>query len=123
MDLVDEENDVAALSDLLHHFLQPLLEFAAVLGAGDERCEVKRVDLFVGQQRRNIRVDDPLRKPLDDGRLAYSRLADQDRVVLRPAREDLHDPLDLGLATNNRVELAFRRQPREVATELVEQLR
>ena len=76
MDLVDEENDVAALSDLLHHLLQPFLEFAAVLRTGDERCEVKRVDLLVGQERWHVGVDDPLREPFDDGRLTYSRLAD-----------------------------------------------
>src|SRR5207302_178245 len=38
-------------------------------------------------------------------------------------RKDLHDPLDLGLATDDRVELPFLRLLREVAAELVEQLR
>ncbi len=47
VELVDEEDDVAALGDLLHHLLQALLELAAVLGAGDERGEVERVDLLV----------------------------------------------------------------------------
>ncbi len=45
------------------------------------------------------------------------------RVVLLAAREDLHDPLDLGLAADDRVELALRGLLREVAAELVEQLR
>ena len=48
--LVDEQDDVAALHDLLHHLLQPLLELAAVLGAGDEGGEVERVDLLALQQ-------------------------------------------------------------------------
>src|SRR5437870_3394009 len=44
--LVDEQDDVAALGDLLHHLLQALLELAAVLRARDERREVERVDLL-----------------------------------------------------------------------------
>ena len=45
--LVDEQDDVAALGDLLHHLLEALLELAAVLRAGDERGQVERVDLLV----------------------------------------------------------------------------
>ena len=54
VELVDEEDDVAALGDLLHHLLQPLLELAAVLRAGDERGQVERVDLLVAQQLRDL---------------------------------------------------------------------
>jgi hypothetical protein len=61
--------------------------------------------------------------PFNDCGLADAGLADQHRVVLRAPREDLHDPLDLSLAPDDRVELALRRELREVAAELVEQLR
>src|SRR5439155_5905491 len=47
-------------------------------------------------------------------------LADQHRVVLGAARQHLHDPFDLLLATDDRVELLVARQLREVAAELVE---
>ena len=50
-------------------------------------------------------------------------LAEQDRVVLLAAGEDLHDPLDLGLAADHRVELALGGELGQVAAELVEQLR
>src|SRR6185437_11644100 len=53
--------------------------------------------------------------------LADARLAQQHRVVLGAAGEDLHDPLDLGLATDHRVELALLGEAGQVATELVEQ--
>src|SRR3954469_7468634 len=36
VELVDEQDDVAALGDLLHHLLEALLELAAVLRAGDQ---------------------------------------------------------------------------------------
>ena len=57
VELVDEQDDVAPLGDLLHDLLQPLLELAPVLRAGDEGSEVERVDLLaleeVGNGRRS----------------------------------------------------------------------
>src|SRR4051794_26845559 len=123
VELVDEEDDVAALGDLFHHLLQALLELAAVLGAGDQGGQVEGVDLLVLQQLRDLALVDPGGEALDDGGLADARLAQQHRVVLGPAGEDLHDPLDLGFATDHRVELALLGEAGEVAAELVEQFR
>src|SRR5699024_7767958 len=39
VDLVDEQDDVAAGADLLEHLLQALLEVTAVAGAGDQGAE------------------------------------------------------------------------------------
>ena len=47
VDLVDEQDDVAAGLDLLEDLLEALLEVAAVARAGDERAEVERVELLV----------------------------------------------------------------------------
>ena len=85
MELVDEEDDVAPLHDLLHHLLQPLLELAAVLRAGDEGGQVERVDLLVLQQLGHLVGGDAVGEALDDGGLADARLADQHRVVLLAA--------------------------------------
>src|SRR4051812_38072442 len=123
VELVDEQDDVAALGDLLHHLLQALLELAAVLRAGDEGGEIQRVDLLALEQLGHVGVRDALGEALDDGGLADARLADEHGVVLRAPREDLHDPLDLGLPAHDRVELAVRGQLGQVAAELVEQLR
>src|SRR6476620_9368813 len=123
MQLVDEQDDVAALGDLLHHLLEPLLELAAVLGTGHQRGQVERVDLLALQQLGNLVPGDALGQALHDGGLADAGLADQHRVVLGAARQDLHDPLDLVLATDHRVELALGGQLGQVAAELVEQLR
>src|SRR4051812_4429799 len=123
VELVDEQDDVAALGDLLHHLLEALLELAAVLRTGDQGREIQRVDLLALEQLGHVGVRDALGQPLDDGGLADAGLADQHRVVLRAPREDLHDPLDLGLPAHDRVELAVRGQLGQVAAELVEQLR
>ena len=123
VELVDEQDDVAALGDLLHHLLQALLELAAVLRAGHERGEVERVDLPVLEQLGHLVRRDARREALDDGGLADARLADQHRVVLLAARQDLHHALDLGLAPDDGVELALGGGLGQVAPELVEQLR
>ena len=108
--------------DFLEHRLQPLLELAAELGAGDQRAHVERDDPLVLQPLRHVAADDPLGQPLDDRRLADARLADQDRVVLGPAREDLDDAPDLLVAADHRVELALPGQLGQVAAVLLERL-
>ena len=123
MELVDEEDDVAPLHDLLHDLLQALLELAAVLRARDEGRQVERVDLLALQQLGHLACGDARGEALDDGGLADAGLADQHRVVLRAARQDLHHALDLGRAADDRVELALGGLPRQVAAELVEELR
>ena len=122
VDLVDEQHDVAAGLDLLEHLLQALLEVAAVTAAGDERTEVERVQLLVAQRVGDVVADDLLGEALDDGGLADARLADEHRVVLGATAEDLHDPLELAAATDDRVELLLAGELGEVATELVEDL-
>ena len=44
VDLVDEEDRVRLVLQLLEHALQALLEVAAVLGAGQQRAHVQRID-------------------------------------------------------------------------------
>ena len=104
--LVDEEDHLArGVLDLLEHGLQPVLELAAVLGAGEQRarrrarpraCRARPSGMSPG--------DDPLGEALDDGGLADAGLADQHRVVLGAAREHLDDAADLLVAADDRVE-------------------
>ena len=120
VDLVDEQDDVAAGADLLEHLLQALLEVTAVAGAGDQRAEVERVELLVLERLGHLALDDGLGQALDDGGLADAGLADQHRVVLGAAGQHLHDPLDFLLPADDRVELALAGGLGQVAAELVE---
>src|SRR5262249_42329104 len=105
------------------HRLEPFLELAAILRAGDEGPEIELKQALVHEHVGDVVRDDLLREPLDDGRLADAGLTDEHRVVLRPAREDLNDPLDLLLATDDRIELRLAGELREVAREFVEDRR
>jgi hypothetical protein len=113
--LVDEQDDQAlGLGNLLEDRLQPLFEFAAVLGAGDKGPHVERKNAFVLQAFWHVAANDPLREPFDNRRLADAGFADEDRVVLRPPRKDLNDATHFLVTADNRIELALPGQVREI---------
>ena len=118
--LVDEQDGVVRVAQLLDDLLEPLLELAAVLRAGHERPDVEGQHALVEQDVRHVAGDDPVGQALGDGGLADARLADERRVVLRLAAEDLDDPLDLLLAPDDRVELAGAGGVGQVDAELVD---
>ena len=105
--LVDEQQDAAlGALHLVEHGLQPLLELAAVLRSGDECAHVQGEDGLVPQALGHVAVGDPLGQTLDDRGLADPGLADQHRVVLALARQDLDGPADLRVPADHRLELA-----------------
>ena len=104
--LVDEQDDRAfGGGDLVQHGLQPLLELAAVLRAGDQRAHVEGQQLLILQAFRHIAVDDAQGQAFDDGGLADAGLADQDGIVLGAARQHLDGAPDFLVAADHRVEL------------------
>ncbi len=66
------------------------------------RAPRSRVTTRLSMQRLgHVAFDDLLGQPLGDGRLADARLADEARVVLGAARQDLDHPLDLLLPADD----------------------
>ncbi len=59
---VDEE-DAAGLLDLVDDLLQPLLELAPILGAGDEGADIERDEALVLELIGDVAGDDPLHNP------------------------------------------------------------
>ena len=118
--LVDEQDDVAAGVDLLEHLLEAFLEVTAVAAAGHQRTQIQGVELLVLQRFGDLAVHDGLCEALHDRGLTDAGLTDQHRVVLGAPGQHLHDPLDFLLPADDRVELAFHRRRRQIAAELVE---
>src|SRR4029077_15486041 len=87
--------------------LEPLLELAAIFGAGDQRAEVERQHFLVLETLRHVAIDDAVGKALDDGGLANAGLADQHWVVLGAAGKNLDGAPDLLVAADYRIELAL----------------
>src|SRR2546427_8294207 len=96
------------------------LERAAVLGASAARLAAPPPQPLVAQLFRDLSRQHPLRQPFHDGRLAHARLADQDRVVLLPAGEDLDHRLDLLRTADHGIELALLGEGGEIPAVLVE---
>ena len=120
VELVDEEDRVVRVAQLLDDLLEPLLELAAVLGAGNERPDVEGQDALVEQRLGDVAGDDPMGEALGDRGLADAGLADQGRVVLGPSRQDLDDPLDLLLSADDGIQLSCTGGVGEVDAELVD---
>ena len=121
--LVDEQQDAAlGALHLVQHGLQALLELAAVLRARDQHAHVEREDRLVAEALGHVAVHDALGEPLDDGRLADPWIANQHRVVLRLAGEDLDHAADLAVATDHRVEPPAARLRHEVPSVSLERL-
>ena len=120
VELVDEQDGVVGVAKLLDDLLEALLELAAVLRARDQRPDVEGQHPLPEQGVRDVVRDDAMGQPLGDGGLADARLADQRRVVLRLAPEDLDDPLDLLLAPDHGIELAGPGGVGQVDAELID---
>ena len=93
--------------NFFEHGLQPLLELAAELRAGDQRAHVERDDLLVLESFGNVAANDALGEAFDDGGLTDAGFADQYRVVLGAAGENLDHAADLLVAADDRIEFAL----------------
>ena len=114
--LVDHQDDLALRAlDFLDDGLEALLELTAEARTGDHRAQVQGDDALAREDLRHIIGGDLLRQAFDDGGLAHAGLADQHRVVLGAAGEDLDQAQDLVVAADDRVELAFAGQLGQVA--------
>ena len=118
--LVDEDDGVLVLHQLLHDGLQALFELPAILGAGDDQRKIQRQDALVGQERRHVAVGDALGQAFDDGGLAHAGLADQHRIVLGAAAQDLHHALQFVVAPDQRIEQTVHGGLGQVAAEFAQ---
>ena len=105
MQFIDEQQDspLGGLH-LCEHCLQPFLELAPILRARDQRSHVEREDGLVAQTLRYVTVGDPLSEPFHNRCLPDPRIADEHRVVLGLARQDLYDPAYLTVPAYDGVE-------------------
>ena len=114
--LVDKQHDAAGRRRHLgKDALQPLLELAAVLRAGDHGAHVEREQPLVLEAFGHVAVDDAQRETFRDRGLADAGLADQHGVVLCAPRQHLHGAADLLVAADHGIELALARGVGEVA--------
>ena len=119
VDLVDEQHGMWVGLELLEHGLEPLFEVAPVLRAGEQCAHVERIHRGGLEDLGHLLFGDAPGQAFGDGRLAHPGLAHQQGVVLAATAEHLHHALDLMLAANEGVDLAFEGQLVEVLGVLV----
>ena len=120
MELIDKEDDVLILLGLLQECLHPLLEIAPEPGAGYHPHQVHGDDLLTLQVEGDAAAGDALGKPLHHGGLSHARVPDEDRIVLGPAGEYLHQALHHVVPADDRVKLSFFRFPGHVRAILLQ---
>ena len=107
VDLVDDQNDVAALLDLADQALHAALELPPELGAGNQCRQIQQEHFLIPQLIGHIPGGDPLGKTLSNGSLTHTGLTDQARVILLAAVQNLDDPLGLHIPADDLIQLAF----------------
>ena len=115
MHLIYEENDVRVRLRILHDRLETFFELPMLRGSGHECRHVKGPNPETRQFLRNIAPDYPVREALDDCSLSGARRADQNRVVLGLAGEDLKDTAYLAVATDHGLYPSLFRKESEIA--------
>ena len=118
VDLVDEQDAIGAF-EFLDDPLEPFLELAAIDRPGHQAADVQLQHPLFQQRFGDIAADDALGQSLDDGRFAHAGVADEGRVVLGAAGQDLDDALDLGLPPDDRVQFARVGQGGQVGAQLI----
>ena len=109
VDLVDEQDRAGIGLKLLDDLLEPLLEIAAIARAGKQRAHVEREHGRIAQHVRHFAMDDAPRQPFGDRGLADAGFADEQRIVLLPPAQHLDGAADLGIAADQRIDLALAR--------------
>ena len=92
----------------LEHAFDPLLEIAAKFRPGEKRSHVERVNLRSGKQFGHVAGNHPKGQALHDRGFTDARLADQQRIVLPAAAKRLHDALQFGLPSDERIDFPFQ---------------
>ena len=116
--LVDEQDDLAVgVLHLVEHRLQPLLEFAAIFRARDQRAHVEAHQRAALEAVGHVAIGDAQRQAFGNRGLAGAGLADQRGVVLGAPGEDLDRAADFLVAADYRIKLAIARGLGEVAGE------
>ncbi len=103
--LIDkQDNPPLLLRQLIQDILQALLKLSAELSTCQQRAQIQRQQTLILQAFGHLTIDNTLGQALNYRRLAHTRLADQYRIILSSALQDLNSAANFVIAANHRVE-------------------
>ena len=117
---VNDEDHVPGCLDLLHDFLEALLEFTSVFGTCDQKADVEGENTFVLEDVRDVALLNPLSESFSNCSFADTWFSDQDRIVLGATTKNLNHTVDFMLSTDDWIKLALACLLGEIATEFIE---
>jgi len=121
MELVDEEDNFPfGFFYFVDNSLESLFELSTIARSGNERCEIKCPYLSVIEHLWYLTSNDLAGNTLDDSRLPYSWVSDEDWIVLGSARQYLDSSIYLILASDDGIYLPFTSKGSEIDSVLLE---
>ena len=123
MNLVDEQNGVRLGLERIEHLLDAFFEITAVPCTCHQRPQVERINARLLERGRHAALVNPQRQTFSQRRLADAGFSDQQRIVLPSPTEHVHHAVELGVASNQRVNLPCGGTRRQIGGIGLERLR
>ena len=108
------------LAHLVQDRLEALLEIAAILGAGQQRAHIKRINGAVLKNVRHFTIDNLLGQAFSDRSFPDTRFTHEQWIILAAATEDLDGALDFMRAANQWINLSLTRALIQIDREYVQ---
>ena len=107
MNLIDDQNDIAAFLYLADKALHSAFELAAELGTGNQCRQIQQEYFLILQFIRDISFRNPLCQAFRDSRLTDTGLTNQAGIILLPTVEDLDHPFRFHISTDHLIQLSL----------------
>ncbi|MNZ90104.1 hypothetical protein D3C78_1090580 [compost metagenome] len=104
---VDEQDNVACLTDFVHNFFQSIFKLTAIFRTRNYRAHIKRHYSFITKSFRDLIVNNFLCQSFSDCCFTNPRFTNQHRIVLRTTAKHLNNTLNLFATSNDRIQIAF----------------
>src|SRR5579884_3626523 len=108
MKFINNENKIWCIVYLLQDTLQTLLKVASEAGTGEHQAHIESNHTAMQQIIRHLPLDDTPGQTFQQSRFPYPCGSYQHRIVLSTTREDLHNTLQFGGATNQGQQLPIQ---------------
>src|SRR5437764_6302340 len=117
VELVDEQDDVTRRCRLLDERADSLLVLSTIRRTGKQPNVIERQKPDRAQDEGHTALGDTLRETFGDGRFADARRADERRIILAVPKQDVDDPVDLGIAAAHGLQAPGARISRQITRE------